>query len=165
MKRIFIFTAVLLVILVLVTIFVVNSPRVDNEPFYVGVTFGGNTTDEAKLLIDKVKNYTNLFVLQSGTLKINESAVVEIGDYAVSNGLHFAAYFDTLNPPQMASWIGIAEQRWGNMFAGVYYGDEPGGKMLDAYVDLSERSASDNKRGRNKPGHNEECWWRDYHLR
>ena len=40
--------------------------------FYFGVAFCGNTTQEAKLLIDKVKDYTNLFVLQSGP-KNNES--------------------------------------------------------------------------------------------
>jgi hypothetical protein len=88
------------------------------------------------LLVDRVKNYTNLFVLQSGPLMDNTTAVIEIGDYAVSNGLHFAAYFNTLTPPQMATWIGLAEQQWGDMFAGLYYGDEPGGIMLDDHVDF-----------------------------
>jgi hypothetical protein len=142
MKRVFIFAAVLLIALMLVVVFIVYFPRVKDKPFYVGVTFCGDTAAEAKVLIDKVKNYTNLFVLQSGLLQANESAVVEIGDYAVSNGLHFAAYFDTLSPPQQASWIGIAEQRWGYMFAGVYYGDEPGGKMLDGNVILSESTGN-----------------------
>jgi uncharacterized protein YxeA len=36
------------------------------KPFYVGVTYCGASTTEAQQLIDKVKNYTNLFVLQSG---------------------------------------------------------------------------------------------------
>jgi hypothetical protein len=108
------------------------------KPFYVGVTFGGNTTADAKLLIDKVKSYTNLFVLQSGPLMANATAVTEIGDYAVANGLHFAAFFSTTNPPQQAVWVGTAEQRWGNMFAGIYYGDEPGGNMLDGSVNLEQ---------------------------
>jgi hypothetical protein len=67
----------------------------------------------------------------------NETAVVEIGDYAVSCGLRFAVFFDTLSPPRQASWVGLAEERWGDMFAGVYYGDEPGGKMLDGSVNLA----------------------------
>jgi hypothetical protein len=142
MKRVFVFATILLIALVLIAFFVINSLRVDEKPFYVGVTFCGNTATEAKLLIDKVKNYTNLFVLQSGPLQANENAVVEIGDYAITSGLHFAAFFDTLSPPQQASWIGFAEQRWGDMFAGVYYGDEPGGKMLDAYVNLSENTSN-----------------------
>jgi hypothetical protein len=108
------------------------------KPFYVGVTFGGNTTADAKLLIDKVKSYTNLFVLQSGPLMANSTAVEEIGDYAVANGLHYAVYFGIANPPQQAVWVGVTEQRWGSMFAGVYYGDEPGGNMLDGSVTLSQ---------------------------
>jgi hypothetical protein len=32
---------------------------------YIGVAFCGNTTTEAKLLVDKVKSYTNLFIVQS----------------------------------------------------------------------------------------------------
>jgi len=32
---------------------------------FFGVSFGGNTTSEAKLLIDRVKSYTNLFVINS----------------------------------------------------------------------------------------------------
>ena len=105
-----------------------------NKPFYVGVTFGGDNSGDAKLLIDKVANYTNLFVLQSGLLKNDASAVNEIGDYAVSKGLHFAAYFDVIGDAQNAVWIGTAKQRWGDMFVGVYLGDEPGGKTLDGYT-------------------------------
>jgi hypothetical protein len=101
------------------------------KAFYVGVTYGGDSVQDAKTLIDKVSNYTNLFVLQSGSLKNDASTVNEIGDYAVSKGLHFAAYFDVLTPAKMTTWVGTAEQRWGSMFAGVYLGDEPGGKMLD----------------------------------
>jgi hypothetical protein len=104
------------------------------EPFYVGVTYGGNNVQDAETLIDKVANYTNLFVLQSGDLKNNASAVNEVGDYAVSKGLHFAAYFDVVGDAQNAEWIGTAKQRWGDMFGGVYLGDEPGGKTIDNQV-------------------------------
>lgn len=38
--------------------------------FHVGVSFGGNTTTQAELLIDKVKSYTNLFVVQSGPVSV-----------------------------------------------------------------------------------------------
>jgi hypothetical protein len=130
---------VLLILIRLVTVINYTSwnETTSKKPFYVGVTFCGNNTQEAKMLIDKVKNYTNLFVLQSGPLMVDTNAVNEIGDYAVANGLHFAVYLDTSSPTQNAFWVGTAEQRWGSMFAGVYYGDEPGGKMLDAYVHLA----------------------------
>ena len=133
MKRtvIFVTIAVLLIIAISATLIMVNNTPVKNDTFYVGVTYGGNNVQDAKTLIDKVANYTNLFVLQSGILKDDTSAVNEIGDYAVSKGLHFAAYFDVSGPAQNAMWIGTAKQRWGEMFVGVYLGDEPGGKMLD----------------------------------
>ena len=64
----------------------------EQKSFYVGVTFGGNTTQEAKLLVDKVKNYTNLFVLQSGSLR-SQNATETIGDYAVANRVTFFVLF------------------------------------------------------------------------
>ncbi len=99
------------------------------KPFLVGVTYGGNNVQDAKTLIDKVSNYTNLFVLNSGPLIKNDQAINEIGDYAVTKGLHFAA--TTSYNVVYATWISTAEQRWGSMFAGVYYDDEPAGKFLD----------------------------------
>ncbi len=56
---------------------------------YIGVAFCGNTTQEAKILIDRVKSYTNLFVLATGRnpISANQTSVEGICDYAVSNGL------------------------------------------------------------------------------
>jgi hypothetical protein len=128
-----------LVISAIAAVFVSNGffGAREDKPFYVGVTYSGDNPAEAKLLVDKVKNYTNLFVLQSGPLMGNVTVVNEIGDYAVANGLYFAAYVSALYSPQGAMWVGNAQQRWGDMFAGVYYGDEPGGQMLDSLVDLT----------------------------
>lgn len=131
-------SAIICVLFVSSILFIGNADLSQNsknqEPFLVGLTYGGNSTQEAKVLIGKVSNYTNLFVLQSGLLKENMSAVYEVGDYAVSKGLHFAAYYDVLSPAQDAMWMGTAKERWGDMFAGVYLGDEPCGKMLDSYT-------------------------------
>ena len=141
-RKIFLSLAIICIIFVsLITAIGFTSLTGNNreqEPFYVGVTYGGNNVEDAKTLIDKVANYTNLFVLQSGLLKNDASAVNEIGDYAVSKGLHFAAYFDVIGSAQNAEWIGTAKQRWGEMFAGVYLGDEPGGKMLDSSATFYE---------------------------
>ena len=144
MKRMLIFAtiAVLLIISISATLIISNNTPVQNYPFYVGVTYGGNNVQDAKTLINKVANYTNLFVLQSGILKDNTSAVNEIGDYAVSKGLHFAAYFDASGHAQNAMWVGTAKQRWGDMFVGVYLGDEPGGKMLDGSIFFYENQGS-----------------------
>ena len=145
MKRIIVLAIVAVLLISSVTAIFITSTILSNnkdQEFYVGVTYGGDSVQDAKTLIDKVANYTNLFVLQSGLLKNDASAVNEIGDYAVSKGLHFAAYFDVVGNAQNAEWIGTAKQRWGGMFVGVYLGDEPGGKMLDGSTTFYENQGS-----------------------
>jgi hypothetical protein len=65
-----------------------NQAKADAN-VYVGIAFTGNTTQQAKVLIDKVKDYTNLFIVDSGRNPIseNQTKVEEICDYAVSQGL------------------------------------------------------------------------------
>ena len=111
----------------------------DPTEVYVGVTFSGNTATEAKILIDRVKGFTNLLVLQSGPVSKNETATNEICDYAVEAGLNIIVYFGDLDPKILLrkdlmwrlSWLSTAKQRWGDKFLGVYYYDEPGGNWLD----------------------------------
>jgi flagellar basal body-associated protein FliL len=116
-----------------------QSQTVDPGKFYVGVAFCGNTTTEARLLIDRVKSYTNLLVLQSGPVSKNETATNEISDYAVQAGLSIVVYFGDLNPRVLTNetswrvdWVNSARQRWGDRLLGVYYYDEPGGIWLDS---------------------------------
>jgi hypothetical protein len=109
-----------------------NGETYPVEPYF-GVSFCGNTTAEAKLLIDRTKDYTNLFVLQSGLISKNETATNIICDYAVDSGLDFIVFFgwfDTDYPWQIP-WLNFAKERWGNSFLGVYLFDEPGGIQLD----------------------------------
>lgn len=54
-------------LLVVSSSFLLYNPEEENTsdkdlPVYVGVSFCGNTTNQAKALIDKTKNYTNLCV-------------------------------------------------------------------------------------------------------
>ncbi|MEM2093362.1 MAG: hypothetical protein QW056_01390 [Candidatus Bathyarchaeia archaeon] len=107
--------------------------------FYIGVTFCGNTFAESKLLIDRVKDYTNLFVVLSGPVSCNETALTEICEYAANAGLHLIVFFGDLdsrvlkikNLEWRLSWIKMAKQKWGDQFLGVYYYDEPGGIFID----------------------------------
>jgi hypothetical protein len=106
---------------------------------YVGVAFCGNTTAEARLLVDKVKSYTNLFIVQSGPASWNETSLNEICDYAVAAGLKIIVYFGDFAPHILASngttwrinWMTQTRLRWGDSFLGVYYYDEPGGFWMD----------------------------------
>jgi hypothetical protein len=121
------------IVLLSVGIVLLNSDSTPDS-FYVGVTYCGESPEEAKQLIDRVKDYTNLFVLQTGMLQIAPSKINEIGDYAVSSGMYFMVYFGNQHQAQLEKWLETGEGRWKDRFLGVYYGDEPAGKMLDGSV-------------------------------
>jgi hypothetical protein len=106
----------------------------------IGIAFCGNTTIEAKLLIDRTKDYTNLFILDSGggLISKNRTQIEEICDYAVSQDLKIIinigtiyadSWFWKINPVSIVTeaW----QQRWGDKFLGIYYNDEPAGIQLD----------------------------------
>jgi hypothetical protein len=119
-----------------------NQPKANPNGVYVGVAFGGETVQEAKLLIDRVKTYTNLFILDAGRNPItqNETSVEEICDYAVANGLSVIINMgidDHLDPSRYWFWnqsLDVTDKWktiWGDKFLGMYYNDEPGGIQLD----------------------------------
>ena len=109
--------------------------EVSEEDFFFGVSFGGNTTSQAKLLIDKVKGYTNLFIINSWEVSKNETALNEICEYAVDAELNFMVFFDYLSHigyPWHLTWFDTAKERWEKQFLGVYLYDEPGGRQIDS---------------------------------
>jgi hypothetical protein len=120
----------------LTSIFVYNKIHQDpKEKFFFGVTYGKNTIQEAKILIDKVKNYTNLFIINSYPITTNNTTphvLNEICDYAAKADLHFIVYFFSfLAGPWQQDWLDTAEQKWGEKFLGVYLRDEPGGRQIE----------------------------------
>jgi hypothetical protein len=147
MRRVLAVSAILIITIVLVAALLVNySSFKSAEVVYVGVAYCGNSVEGGKLLIDKVKGYTNLFVLQSGTLQRDFPSVDALGDYAVSAGMYFLPYFGHYIEPAFSTWLETAKQKWGNRFLGVYYGDEPGGKMLDGAVEFKDATTGDSIR-------------------
>jgi hypothetical protein len=112
------------------------SEQGDAPRFYFGVTASGNVT-QTKILIDKVKDFTNLIVFTNLEFTKNQTSLIEMADYAASKGLNFLVHitypspFDknfTYNP---ATWLSEAQNRYGNRFLGYYLWDEPGGNQLD----------------------------------
>jgi hypothetical protein len=116
------------------------------EDVFFGVTFGGNTTDEAKLLIDRVKGCTNLFIVDNWDITTHEDPLNQICDYATSAGLNIMVYFNFIFTnstrytdlfeeyelvPFHLPWLENARERWGDKFLGIYLYDEPGGKQID----------------------------------
>jgi hypothetical protein len=104
------------------------------DEFYFGVSFGQNTAAEAKLLIDKVKGYTNMFLINSWNITTNETALTEVSDYAVKANLKFMVFFDYISRiiyHWHQTWLDTAKEKYGDKFLGVYLQDELGGKQID----------------------------------
>ncbi|PVX24952.1 MAG: hypothetical protein CW691_06050 [Candidatus Bathyarchaeum sp.] len=129
--------AILIFSMFTVGIYFATTPETEAETSsvepYFGVSFCGDTTNQAKLLIDKTKDCTNLFVLQSGPVSKNETATNIICDYAVDAGLDVIVFFGWFDPdcPWQLPWLTYAKERWGASFLGVYLYDEPGGIQID----------------------------------
>ena len=144
MKKLLAASAILIIALSTALVIAYEAfQNAETPEVYVGVSYGGNSVEEGKQLIDKVKGYTNLFVLQSGLLQRNLDSVDELGDYAVSSGMYFLPYFGNYIEATMSAWLENAKQEWGNRFLGVYYSDEQGGKMLDDDVKFTDEATGD----------------------
>jgi len=108
--------------------------NVEKDEFYFGVSFGGQTVQQAKDLIDKTKNYTNFFIINSYDISTNETALNEVCDYTAQAGLNFIVYFDFISRiayPWHQTWLDTANEQWGEKFHGIYLRDELGGKQID----------------------------------
>jgi hypothetical protein len=110
--------------------------KVSSENFFLGVMHGSNSTREAELLIDKVKDYSNLFIVGSWDITSNETALTEVCDYVVDAGMSVMVYFDFIGIAGFPyawhiPWLVNAKEIWGDKFLGVYLYDEPGGRQID----------------------------------
>jgi hypothetical protein len=131
-------TAIGLTIIVALSLFFVWNGFSDNQPlsreFYVGVEFAyGDDPSLVAALVDKVKDYTNLFVLGSSGLTLNESALTEACDYVYNAKLNFIVLFTGLDrySYNISQWMLDAQTRYGKQFIGIDRFDEPGGNQLD----------------------------------
>ncbi len=110
-----------------------STSMASKKPFYVGITYCGSSVIEAQQQIDRVKNYTNLFVLQSGPLMLNFTATEQICDYAANSGLNIIlCYTDHCLGDNLNSFLNEAQSRWGSHYLGVYFNDEPAGHLFDS---------------------------------
>jgi hypothetical protein len=82
-------------------------------------------------------------ILQSGVLQRDLPSGEAVGDYAVAACLYFLPYFGVYIPPIFSQWYQNVSQKWGEHLLGVYYFDEPAGKMLDDYVVFQDTQTGD----------------------
>jgi hypothetical protein len=141
MKRVHILSLALTIVLLIssTTLLVSHTQTSGNQqkdPVYVGVAFGGNSTEQAMQLIDRTKSFTNLFVLDAGinNISTNETAAREICDYAFNAGLNIIINMGSWTPtnwPWQIKFLNTSRAMYGDKFLGCYYDDEPGGIPLD----------------------------------
>ncbi|MDR0797378.1 MAG: hypothetical protein LBE70_01460 [Nitrososphaerota archaeon] len=108
--------------------------QVGDDEFYFGVSFDGQSAEEAFPLIDRVKDYTNLFVIMAWGIATNQTALDMVCDYAADSDLYFIVFFAFISRtayPWHQQWLDEANQRWGDKFLGVYLNDEYGGKQVE----------------------------------
>ena len=111
-----------------------SNRTAEPDEFYFGVSFGQEHAEEALPLIDKVKDYTNVLLINSWNVTANQTALNLVCDYAAAANLKFIVYFDFISRiafPWHQQWLDEAPQRWGDKFLGVHLRDEPGGKQLE----------------------------------
>ena len=131
--------------------------------FFVGVEFAYNESageveelvDDLKAMVDKVKTYTNLFVIGSIEITFNQTALDEACDYVVGSGLNLIVFFTDsqkynytavgdgqIDNSTIFDWMVEAKQKYGDKFLGIYRYDEPGGNQLDQ-ADMIVENATD----------------------
>ncbi|MCW4011311.1 MAG: hypothetical protein NWF05_11960 [Candidatus Bathyarchaeota archaeon] len=126
-----------------------EHPEAEEDDWFFGVTYGQNTVEAAKRLIDRVHNYTNVFVVDSFAISQNRTMLDEICSYATEKNLHFFVYFFSLYAfDWQQEWVTTANQTYGDHFLGVYLRDEPGGRQIEqseTFTNASSYSDAANK--------------------
>jgi hypothetical protein len=139
MKQRVIVITLTLVAVVLISVFAASqwlSCKPETLEFYVGVEVAYTNTNasDVKVMVDKVKNYTNLIVIGAPEISINQTALNETCDYIYDAGLHFIVLFtkkERYTTFDSFTWMLEAQQKYGKMFLGVYRYDEPGGNQIE----------------------------------
>ena len=150
------FSLTLIIIIVspfFVAIWNQSSREENSEPeFFVGVEYAidNYSIEGCKALVDRVKNFTNFFVIDTVGITYDFYKLNEVCDYVYESGLHFMVFFLPLHEEYVVStddreqrlhvmrynyyphlWIADAKEKYENKFLGAYVMDEPGGHQLD----------------------------------
>lgn len=148
----FILIAIIVSPFLIITLNPALNKQSSDPEFFVGVEYAidNYSVEGCKALVDRVKNFTNVFVVDSAGITFNVTNLNEVCDYVYDSGLYFYVFFIALHKqgncvtsegelelvlrynyyPHM--WIADAKEKYGDKFLGAYAMDEPGGNQLDS---------------------------------
>lgn len=101
----------------------------DAPGVFVGIDMAyGDSVEEAKLRIDQLSSYTNVFVIGTSGISSNATKLDETCQHAYDKGLYFIVY---VTRPPRPEFLADAKRRWGDRLLGFYAYDENGGMQMD----------------------------------
>ena len=141
-RKVGIAIAVSLIVIVFLSLFLLfnwgSSNQTPGREFYVGVEYAyGNQSSEVIALVDKVKDYTNLFVF-GAEMTSDGLDLTKACNYVYEANLSFIVQFKGLDKYNynITTWMLEAREKYGAQFLGIYRYDEPGGHQIDDTPDL-----------------------------
>lgn len=154
-RKLSLLLALLLIVIVAVALLVaINlSYETPRREFYVGVEIAyGDQASDVIALVDRVKDFTNLFVIGSVELTFNRTALDEACDYIYQSKLNFIVMFTSSSMYNESTgfsdryrifeWMRDAQDKYGEQFLGIYRYDEPGGHQIDGGPSMLIENAS-----------------------
>jgi hypothetical protein len=141
------FSIILIAVIVspiFLVVWVSSIKQSSTSDFFVGVEYAidNESVEDVKDLIDRVKNFTNLFVVDSLGITTDIFKLQEVCDYVYDQGLSLLVFFISMHYQQDGDlifrynfypnlWVLEAKEKYGDKFLGIYVFDEPGGNQLD----------------------------------
>lgn len=136
-RKILVLVVVLVAVILVSLVAALNwsRPPVEVPKFYVGVelAYTNANVSDIRAMVDRVRGYTNVFVIGSVELTYNESALDESCQYIHDAGLKIIVLLTNYTNYSYDTriWTNQTQQKYGDDFLALYRYDEPGGDQLD----------------------------------